>query len=224
MTEYWMVIKPEPKASRRVREEVRKMHTVLAGEDWLMEKKGLRYIPAIIRSAYAYGRKEVEEAKKDPIVSELMSKVNVMIKKSPDNIRIDRETYGSGLKFFWPVEVLEVKEVKDELEMLLMKSFFSKDNPEDRRIAEEYIKRTGLSYGEEQMTPEQRIDDRIPYMNAYLRECGEFFERAYEIYKQHNVKIGFTSRGFRSSDALWFHHPINNDEAELLRTTMLQRC
>ncbi|MBO3842437.1 MAG: hypothetical protein FGF48_08480, partial [Candidatus Brockarchaeota archaeon] len=87
--------------------------------------------------------------------------------------------------------VLDVKEVKEELEMLLTKTFFSKDSSEDRRIAEEYIKRTGLSYGEEQMTPEQRIDDRIPFMNIFLKELGEFFKKAYDIHKQNNVKMWF---------------------------------
>ena len=189
MTEYWMVIKPAPKTRRKIREELKKMHIVLAWDYWLMEKKGLKYIPAIIRSACAYGRKEVEEAKKDPIISELMFKVDVVIKKYPDNIRVEPKTLGRGLKFFWPVEVLGLDEVKNELEMLLMKTFFSKDNPEDRAIAEEYIKRIGIAYGEEQMTPEQRIDNNIPFMNSYLRKWGEFFKRIYEIYKQHNIKM-----------------------------------
>ncbi|MEM4169492.1 MAG: hypothetical protein QXZ66_03100 [Thermoproteota archaeon] len=195
MTEYWMVIKPMPKAPRKIREELKKIYIVLAGESWLMEKKGLKYIPAIIRSAYAYGEKEVEEAKKNPIVSELMSKVDVMIKKYPDNIRVDPKTLRSGLKIFWPVEVLEIKEVKDELEMLLTKTFFSKDNPEDRMIAEEYIKRTGVSYQEEQMTPDQRITYRIDFMNGFMKEWGEFFKRVYEIHRQHNIKMWFHVEG-----------------------------
>ncbi|MBO3754691.1 MAG: hypothetical protein FGF53_07450 [Candidatus Brockarchaeota archaeon] len=87
MTEYWMVIKPASKTRRKIREESKKMHLLSIGGSWLMEKKVLKCIPAIIRSAYAYGKKEV---KKDPIVSELISKVNVMIKTYPDNIRIDR--------------------------------------------------------------------------------------------------------------------------------------
>lgn len=195
MTEYWMVIKLEPKTQSKIREELRKMHKTLFGESWLMEKKGLKYVPAIIRSASAYGEKEVEEVKKNQYVSELMCKVNVIIKKYPDNIRVDPKTLGSGLKFFWPVEVLDVKEVKDELEMLLTKKFFSKENLEDRMIAEEYIKRTGVSYEEEQMTHEQRINDRIDFMNTLLREWGEFFKRAYDIYRQYNVKMWFHVEG-----------------------------
>jgi len=189
MTEYWMVIKLEPKMRRKIREELRKMYMALAGESWLMEKKGLKYIPAIINSAYAYGEKEVEEAKKNPYVSYLMSKVNVVIKKYPDNIRVDPKTWRRGLKFFWPVEVFEIKEVKDELETLLTKTFFSKDNPEDRMIAEEYIRRTGVSCQEEHLTPEQRIAYRIDFMNGFMKEWGKFLKRIYEIYKQHNVKM-----------------------------------
>jgi len=189
MTEYWMVIKLEPKMRRKIREELRKMYMILAGESWLMEKKGLKYIPAIINSAYAYGEKEVEEAKKNQYVSELMSKVDVVIKKYPDNIRIDRKTYGPGLKFFWPVEVLEMEEVKKELEILLTRELFSKDNPEDRKIAEEYIRRTGVSYQEEHLTPEQRIAYRIDFVNGFMKEWGKFLKRIYEIYKQHNIKM-----------------------------------
>ncbi|MEM3649060.1 MAG: hypothetical protein QW506_07870 [Thermoproteota archaeon] len=200
MTEYWMVIKFGPKTPKKIKEKWRKNYYMkhylpLVGEDWLMEKKGFKYIPTIISSVYAYGEKEVEEAKKNPIVSELMSKVDVVIKKYPDNIRIDPKTQGRGPKFFWPVEVLEIKEVKDELEMLLTKTFFSKDNPKDRMIAAEYIKRTGVSHREEQMTPEQRIDNRVSFMNAYLKELGEFLKRAYEFSKQHNVKMWFHIEG-----------------------------
>ncbi|MGB9717722.1 MAG: hypothetical protein ACPL4E_04705 [Thermoproteota archaeon] len=116
MTEYWLVIKSAPQIPSKIREELKKMHFVLFGERRLMEKKGLKYIPAIIRSAFAYGEEEVEEAKKDPIISYLMSKVKVMIKKYGDNVRVDPKTRGHGLKFFWPIEVLDVKEVKNELE------------------------------------------------------------------------------------------------------------
>lgn len=77
-----------------------------------MKSKGLKYIPAIIDSASAWGEKEVEETGKNPCVSYLMNKVEVMIKKCRDNIRIDPRTGGPGLKIFWPVEVLDVEEVK----------------------------------------------------------------------------------------------------------------
>ncbi|MEM3469355.1 MAG: hypothetical protein QW090_07940 [Candidatus Bathyarchaeia archaeon] len=70
----------------------------------------------------------------------------------------------------------------------LRRHSFRRIIPEDRMIAAEYIKRTGVSYEEEQMTPEQRIDDRIDFMNILLREWG-VFKQVYEIYKQHNVKM-----------------------------------
>lgn len=77
-----------------------------------------------------------------------------MIRKCRDNIRVNPKTPGPDLKIFRPVEVLNIEEVRNELEVLLTKNLFSKDNPEDRRIAEEDIKRTGLAIGEEKMEPE----------------------------------------------------------------------
>ncbi|MBO3833193.1 MAG: hypothetical protein FGF51_07430 [Candidatus Brockarchaeota archaeon] len=70
--------------------------------------------------------KEVEEAKKDPVVSYLMSRVEIMIKKCRDNIRVDPRTLGPGLKIFWPIEVLDVEEVRKELEVLLTGTCFQR--------------------------------------------------------------------------------------------------
>jgi hypothetical protein len=87
------------------------------------------------------------------------------------------------------VEVLDLEEVRKELEILLTRELFSKDNPEDRRIAEEDIKRTDLAIGEEGMKSEQRIDSRIDFFNRNMRKWGEFFKEVYEVYKQYNVKM-----------------------------------
>jgi len=193
MTEYWMVIKPAPKIRGKIKEELEKIWMPATGSSWLMERKRLKYVPAIIRSAYAYGEKEVEEVKKDPYVSYLMNKVKVIIRKCPDNIRVDPKTNGPGLKIFWPIEVLEVKEVDDELKMLLTKVFFSKDNLEDRMIAEEDIRRFGIPCQEKQMTSDQRIDHHIDSMNSFMKAWGEFFKKAYDIHKQYNVKMWFPS-------------------------------
>ncbi|MEM3830403.1 MAG: hypothetical protein QXP36_14505 [Conexivisphaerales archaeon] len=61
--------------------------------------------------------------------------------------------------------------------------------------AEEYIKRTGVSYQEEQVTPDQRTTYRIDFMNGFMKEWGEFFKRVYDIHKQHNVKMWFHVEG-----------------------------
>ncbi|MEM3449197.1 MAG: hypothetical protein QXZ66_03095 [Thermoproteota archaeon] len=84
---------------------------------------------------------------------------------------------------------MDVEEVESELEVLLTKNLFSKDNPEDRRIAEEDIKRFGLAIGEERMEPEQLIDSRIDFMNENMKKWGEFLKEARDIHKQHNVKM-----------------------------------
>lgn len=191
MTEYWMVIKPAPKTPKRIKERLKKISMSAIGSSWRMKSKGLKYIPAIIDSAFAWGEREIEEVKKDPVVSYLMSRVEVMIMRCRDNIRVNPKTMGPDLKIFWPVEVLDVEEVRSELEILLTKNLFSKDNPEDRRIAEEDIKRTGLAIGEELMEPEQRIDYCIDFMNENMKKWGKFFMEAYDIHKQFNVKMWF---------------------------------
>ncbi|MBO3770127.1 MAG: hypothetical protein QXS51_02860 [Thermoproteota archaeon] len=85
---------------------------------------------------------------------------------------------------------------------MLTKNLFSKDNPEDRLIAEEDIRRTGLAIGEEQMEPKQLINSRIDSMNSFMKAWGEFFKKAYDIHKQYNVKMWFHIIG------LWFSLPI----------------
>lgn len=79
--------------------------------------------------------------------------------------------------------------MESELDVLLTKNLFSKDNPEDRRIAEEDIKRFGLAIGEERMKPEQLIDHCIDFMNENMKKWGEFLKEVRDIHKQHNVKM-----------------------------------
>ncbi|MEM2930987.1 MAG: hypothetical protein QW797_09055, partial [Thermoproteota archaeon] len=79
---------------RRIREKLKKMSISAIGSSWYMKSKGLKYISAIIDSAFAWKEKEVEEAKKDPVVSYLLSRVEVMIRKCRDNIGVNPKTMG----------------------------------------------------------------------------------------------------------------------------------
>ncbi|MBO3770128.1 MAG: hypothetical protein JTT15_06985 [Candidatus Brockarchaeota archaeon] len=55
MIEYWMVIKPAPNTPRNIVEKVKMWMRVIGSR--YMKSKGLKYIPAIIDSAYAWGRR-----------------------------------------------------------------------------------------------------------------------------------------------------------------------
>jgi len=186
MTEFLMKIKPAPRTPRKIRDELSKMHVTLGPTVGLMRTKGIKYIPAIISSAFACGEDEIDEQKANPYVSELMRKVNVMIRNYRDDIRTRLSP-----RIFWPIQTLEMKEVKDELEILLTNDLFSKEDPNDRKLAEEDLKNCILSKEMEKMTPEQRIDDHIDFLNGNMRLWGEFFKGAYEIHKQHNVEMWF---------------------------------
>lgn len=39
------------------------------------------------------------------------------------------------------------------------------------------------------MTPEQRIDHCIDFLNENMRKWGEFFKKAYDIHRQRNVRM-----------------------------------
>ncbi|MEM3712096.1 MAG: hypothetical protein QXR97_00945 [Thermoproteota archaeon] len=51
----WMVIKPAPNTPRNIVEKVKMWMRVIGSR--YMKSRGLKYIPAIIYSAYAWGRR-----------------------------------------------------------------------------------------------------------------------------------------------------------------------
>jgi len=152
-----------------------------------MKKKGIKYILEIIRAALACGENELNEVCAKSLVAQLMKEVKVVIRCSRDSIRTEFSP-----RIFWPVEVLDVKEVKDDVETLTTNDLLSKNDPEDRKIGEkELLEDIVPSKEEEKMTPEQRIDAEIDFRNRNLRAWGDFFKRAYEIHKQYNAEFWF---------------------------------
>jgi hypothetical protein len=169
---------------------------------WVMVKKGLKYIPGIINSMFfALGeilqRLKLEwkfggcsfmrnhEAVRNevkaiyPYAAELLEKVKVKIRGDKTFRQMSANPYG----LLWPVEVIGLKEVMDEVEILLKGEILSKDDPRDREIVREFIK----AYGHE--PPEQVTDEDIEVVNDKLRKFGKFFKEVYEVHKKYNIPL-----------------------------------
>lgn len=180
---------------------------VSESESLLMLHKGLKYIPEIIdsmifgldkaldrlhleRPAPKY-RKVIKEEMRNlyPHSAELMKKVNASIKKI--------EGFDISYFFCWPVEVVGLKEVSDEVDVLLKGNLFSNDNLKDRKIFEKAIGDMGFSRDELEKKPlNQLIDEAIEYKNARMKRWGKFFKGAYEIQKEYSVQLYFLAAPF----------------------------
>ncbi len=184
------------------------------GDSWLMMRKGFKYLPEIIDSAafslarllklynidFDYGIyrliRNPDMVKKGikgmyPHAAELMEKVNVKIKK------IKGLDYGEYY-FCWPVNVVGLEEVMGEVERLLEKNMFSKDNLEDRRMIEELEEKFNIDViisreelKDREPTHDDFIDKHIEYENKQMKWWGEFFKGAHEIHRKYNVEMWF---------------------------------
>lgn len=171
----------------------------------LMFHKGLKYVPEVVDSmifgvgeilsrlhlewppAPKYWRTIKDEMKNlYPHAAELMKKVDAGIKM----IRgFDRSHF-----FCWPVEVVGLKEVMEEVEILLKRDLFSEDDPRDRSIFEKAIEDMGFSRDELEKRPlDQLIDEAIEHKNVRMKQWGEFFLGAYEIRRKYNVPLFFAA-------------------------------
>lgn len=182
-------------------------------DTWLMMQKGLKYIPSILDSMFfSIGKilhrlhldwefkgcsfmRDYEAVKKEmksiyPYAAELMEKVKV-------KIRGDRffQKMSGGIRYglLWPVEVVGLKEVANEVDFLLKGDMFSKDSPEDRKLIEKRMKSICLP-SKELKTHDQFVEEQILSFNEYMKCWGEFFKRAYEIHQKYKAEMWFLIR------------------------------
>jgi hypothetical protein len=169
---------------------------------WVMAKKGLKYIPGIINSMFfALGEilqrlgldwefggcsfmRNYEAVKREmkaiyPYAAELMERVRVKIRGDKTFRQMSANPYG----LLWPVEVIGLKEVMDEVEILLKEEILSKDDPRDREIVREFIKACRHE------PPEQVNDEDIDVVNNNLRKFGKLFKEVYEVHKKYNIPL-----------------------------------
>jgi len=199
------------KASSIVLSDSWKFYTT--GDSWLMMQRGLTYLPEIIdsttfafyrlsdhynvpveRGAYLFMRNEnmVKEGLREmyPHAAKLAEKVDVRVKM----IR----NIGYGKYYFcWPVEVVGLEEVREEVKRLLGESIFSKDDQRDREMVRVWLEKFeigGPSFQEEIKTKgvtNEEINEDIEHWNSHMRRWGEFFNGAYEIHRKYNAEMWF---------------------------------
>ncbi|MEM2087522.1 MAG: hypothetical protein QXF52_02455 [Thermoproteota archaeon] len=171
---------------------------------WVMVKKGLKYVPEIIDSMFFAvgeilqrlnldwkfgGRKfmrDYEAVKREmkaiyPYAAELMDKVRIKIRGDKTFKEISANPYG----LLWPVEVIGLKKVMNEVEVLLKGSLLSKNDPKDKEIVKEFIKMCRSEL------PKQITDEDIELVNNNLRKFGILFKEIYEVHKRYNVPLFF---------------------------------
>ncbi|MGB9709732.1 hypothetical protein [Infirmifilum uzonense] len=182
-------------------------------ETWLMVQKGLKYIPDIIDSMSYFSvsrimetlgldqesgwkclREDYESLKKEmektyPYATLLIDKVKPVVRSDRYFRRITQLPYG----LLWPVDVFGLREVMDEVGILLKEGLFSKANPKDREIAKKWMKRYHISKKElNEKTEEQLVDEYTSFLSEYVRHFGNIFKKSYEVYKKYNVEMWFT--------------------------------
>lgn len=171
---------------------------------WVMMKKGLKYVPEIINSMFfAVGEilqrlnldwefggcsfmKNYEAIKKEmesiyPYAAKLMEKVRIKIRGDKNFKEMSANPYG----LLWPVEVVGLKEVMNEVEILLKGNMLSKNDPKDKEIIKEFIEKCRSE------PPKQITDEDIELVNNNLRKFGILFKEIYEVHKRHNAPMFF---------------------------------
>ncbi len=85
-------------------------------------------------------------------------------------------------RVFWSCKILDLKEVRDEVEVLTSGPLLSREDPEDRKLVERATKRPS----------EQAIDENIGILNMETRHTGAFLTRAMEFHHKYpDMKFWF---------------------------------
>lgn len=167
---------------------------------WINERlkfmlyKGIKYIPAIGYSAYkllpSYERLWDYFLKVPPAYDEILTKAYRQLKRKvrgAKTVRAGKRLWEDGwmelygvTRVVWPPTVLDVKEVRDETKQLLEREFYSKDDPEDRKIMRDFlVNEVKEEIPEDQL--ETHVDKLIEGINRDLKNWGKFFAKLLEI-------------------------------------------
>jgi hypothetical protein len=108
----------------------------------------------------------------DKTLDSLRHKVDIRIKKE--------ERWESAL---WPSEILDLKEVQDEVNWLTTRDLLLKKDLEDRRLAEKILPGSWIS--DEKLSLDEKIDKVIEIENKWGKELGDFFSKAFELHTRY---------------------------------------
>jgi hypothetical protein len=84
----------------------------------------------------------------------------------------------------WPNDVLNLRKIQDEVDRLANGDLLSKENPEDRRIAEKLLPYTHW-YEKEKLTFEEKIDKVIESENKWSKDFASYFLKLIDISKRY---------------------------------------
>ena len=161
---------------RNLGEQVFYEHEYGISEPDVMWQKSLKNIATILQTARDL--RPSEEGETREIYNRLRQKVKVWVRTKCHEV----DNY-IAKRAFWPSEVLDVKEVQDEIKILVSGDLLSKESKEDRRIVELAIK---WLPDEEKRKPIEVIVDRwIGLLNNRIRRLGLLLGRATEIHRRY---------------------------------------
>jgi len=148
----------------------------------VMWRKGLRYLSTIVATAFDLRFMKREGIKE--IFEELKRKVKVWIKSGDpwghSNYIVPR--------VLWPCEILDLKEVQDEIKIITSGFSLSKENPEDVEIVQQSMRR----FWKEKKIPAEELISNIESLDACIRKLGTLLTMATEIHhKYHEKKFWF---------------------------------
>lgn len=189
MSNYYLKLRISSRTPWKARKELKQYKSKIISwtEVELMQYKGLKYIPTIV-----YTASFIAEDPSDFLLSniglppsyfeeiiktfkELKRRINVRSVKPVSRPR--------GEYALWPNDVLNLKEVQDEVYRLVTYPLLSKENPDDRKIATRLLASGFLR--DEEMEPKEKVDRKIEFENECVRDIGSHFLNLIDISKKY---------------------------------------
>jgi len=195
MTQLVLGIKASSRCSRKAREEIERLDKEGLWFGWsdveALQLKGFKYIPMIIYTGDRLQDSPLEYKESFigsplnlplPYYEEIYMLFNSMREKL--KVRIARAIEGRGKRALWPCEILDLKEMQDEVNRLATRELLSKEDPQDMEVAKRLLR----WFSKEESTLDHAIDDT----NRSGKKFGEFFMKALEIRRKYpNARFWF---------------------------------
>jgi len=153
-----------------------------------LQLKGFKYIPMLIYtgdrlhdSPLGYKESFIGSPLNLPLLyyEEVYRLFNSMREKL--KVRIVRAIEGRGKRALWPCEILDLKEMQDEVNRLATRELLSRENSQDLEVAKRLLR----WFSEKESTPEENMNRTIEITNWRGKKFGEFFMKALEIRRKY---------------------------------------
>jgi hypothetical protein len=193
MTEFHLVIEVSSKTSKRARKELEQLES--AWVDWdnvqMMQLRSLKYVPTILYTSEAIFDDPLEYRFESFAIgiglpSSYFEEVGRVFNSLMERVKVRLRRKNEMVKHaLWPSETLDLKEVQDEVNWLVTKALMSRENPEDRKLAEKFLPYLHYINLDEKLTFDEKIDKVIEDENEWSKELGSFLSKASEAHKKH---------------------------------------